>query len=63
MRDPNRMEPFLEQVRVEWAKYPDFRFGQMLCNFIAEYGSPFYWDEDMFIEKLRTYMNKITGGD
>ena len=56
MRDPNRMDAFLEELKKEWQKVPDWRFGQLMYNFIAETGDPFYLEEDKFIEKLREYM-------
>jgi hypothetical protein len=57
MRDPNRCFDFLEQVAWLWSKNcPDWRFGQLLSNWIlAEGRDPFYWEEDKFLEELRKF--------
>ena len=58
MRDPNRMDGFLEKVKALWSMAPDLRFGQLMFNLISEEGDPFYWEEDVFIKKLEKHMNK-----
>ncbi|MBP7555983.1 MAG: hypothetical protein KA821_06950 [Chitinophagaceae bacterium] len=30
MRDPKRIEPFLEKIEQLWTSNPDFRFGQLI---------------------------------
>jgi len=50
------MFDFLEQIRLEWSKSPDMRFGQLLYCFFSETGDPFNWEEDEFIQKLKEYM-------
>lgn len=32
MRDKNRIEPLLEQIKELWLKYPDLRLTQLLSN-------------------------------
>jgi len=56
MRDPNRMDAFLEELKKEWQKVPDWRFIQLMYNFIDATSASFYLEEDEFIEKLRKYM-------
>ena len=57
MRDVNRIPEFLDKVGKIWAENcPDWRFGQLLMNFIDE--DPFYWEEDKFLEKLEKYFQK-----
>jgi hypothetical protein len=57
MRDVNRIPEFLAKVGEIWIKNcPDWRFGQLLTNFIDE--DPFYWEEDKFLEKLEKYFSK-----
>lgn len=34
MRDPKRIDRILDKLKVLWKTYPDFRFGQMLINYI-----------------------------
>ena len=36
MRNPNRIKPFCNRLRKYWEEEcPDWRFGQMICNFIG----------------------------
>jgi len=56
MRNIERMEPFLQQIEEIWkTKCPDWRFGQLMFNFISAMGDPFYWEEDTFIAMLKKY--------
>jgi len=57
MRDINRIKIFLERVEEQWKELPDWRFGQLMYNFFSEYGDPFYWEEDVFLEKLEKFIN------
>lgn len=57
MRDINRIEPFLKEVGEIWKeRFPDWRFGQLMYNFICETGDPFHWEEEEFLAKLRDYL-------
>lgn len=56
MRDINRMDMFLQQIKEEWSKVPDWRFGQLMFNMFKEMGDPFYWEEEKFIEKLKGFL-------
>ncbi len=59
MRDVNRIPEFLAKVGEIWIKNcPDWRFGQLIYNFICETGDPFYWEEDKFLEQLEKYFSK-----
>ena len=60
MRDIDRIGIFLKKVEELWGKLPDWRFGQLLTNFIAAKGDIFYWEEDKFLEELEDYINNIT---
>lgn len=42
MRDPNRIDVYIELLTKIWKSYPDFRFGQMILNC----GDLTYYDED-----------------
>ena len=55
MRDPKRIDKFCNQLADIWKKVPDWRFGQLMYNFICETGDPFYWEEDECLEKLRKF--------
>ena len=56
MRDPERIDDFLELVKFYWKRYfPDWRFGQLLDNFLCG-RDPFYWEEDKFIYELEKFV-------
>ena len=57
MRDPARLDKFYEEMKKIHREYfPDWRFGQLMTNFLSEVDSdPFFWEENKFIEKLREY--------
>ena len=60
MRDPERLDSFYAILkRIHKDYFPDWRFGQLICNFLGEYGDPFYWEEDKFLEKIGEYADKI----
>ena len=60
MRDPARITKFFEELTSLWLEYcPDWRFGQLISNFILGEGrDSFYWEEDKFIKELREFMEK-----
>ena len=33
-REISRIEPMLDEFRELWEKYPDLRFGQLVCNIV-----------------------------
>ena len=54
MRDPNRIDRILEAIREAWAKDPDSRLGQLLCN-VVRFQSPtldIFSIEDSELEKF-----------
>ena len=62
MRDPNRIPNFMYELGDIWQKeLPDWRFGQLMYNFMADYGDPFYLEEDKFLEKFKEYVDKVKG--
>ena len=59
MRNVDRMEPFLGEMKEIWAeKFPDWRFGQFMYNFFSAFGDPFYLEEDEFMIAFRAYSEK-----
>lgn len=66
MRDPNRLYPFYQQLtEVHRQSFPDWRFGQLMCNFLRwiqtyKVRDPFYIEEDKMIEYLKEYVNTNT---
>lgn len=63
MRNTNRIPEFLNDVEKIWVeKVPDWRFGQLMINFLTwskskELSDPFYWEEDKFLAILIEYLN------
>ena len=50
MRDPKRIDSYMERLGAVWKKYPDFRFGQLLMNLLGavqeEVGMDLFYVED-----------------
>ena len=44
MRDPARIDEFLQVFRNLWERYPDMRFGQLVVNTLGS--DPFYKEDD-----------------
>lgn len=57
MRNPKRIQPFLEELGKIWEeKCPDWRFGQLLFNVLGG-RDPFYYEEDKFLAMVKNYFN------
>jgi len=57
MRDIERIDKFLAKVGEIWKREcPDWRFGQLMYNFICENGDPFHWEEEEFLKRLKDYL-------
>lgn len=57
MRNPKRIQPFLEEIGKIWEeKCPDWRFGQLLFNVLGG-RDPFYYEEDKFLAMVKNYFN------
>jgi len=59
MRNPERMADFFAELEKEWKRVPDWRFAQLMVNFMSAYGDPFYFEEDKFLEKVREYLDSL----
>ena len=59
MRDFNRIDKVCAALAEQWKRVPDWRMGQLIMNFFAAYGDPFYWEDDKFVEKLIEYLNAV----
>lgn len=61
MRDINRLDEFYDKLKnIHKKSFGQWRFGQLMFNFISECGDPFYWEEDKFIEEIKKYANKCS---
>lgn len=67
MRDPERLESFYNQLKDIHKKYfPDWRFGQLVSNFLgwvySEKGAdPFFPEEDEMLGYLYEFTSAMTG--
>ena len=58
MRDPNRIDKILEELRKYWKKVPDWRLGQVMANLSRDCGlsaDPFYLEDTKLLDKLKEY--------
>ena len=53
MRDFNRIDEILTDIRTLWTNYPDMRLGQLLENFVFDKDTMFYQEDDVTDEKLK----------
>lgn len=53
MRDFNRIDEVLTDIRALWINYPDMRLGQLLENFVFDTDTMFYQEDDITDEKLK----------
>lgn len=57
MRKQDRLDKFYDELKQLHKSYvPDWRFFQMMINFISSYGDPFFLEEDESIEELKKYL-------
>ena len=69
VRDPERIDPVVDELRAVWAAQPDVRLGQLMFNFThwacAQVGQRdlFYVEDDQLLELLRMYRARCTGGE
>lgn len=62
MRDPNRIDEFCEALRQKWHELPDWRFGQLMSNFLGEvqyqqHCDIFFIEDDEMLELLKKYLD------
>lgn len=59
MRNPKRIRPFLKELGDIWERVPDWRFGQLIVNFIGSLNrDPFFYEDDELLSKLKEYFNE-----
>jgi len=65
MRDESRILPFMERLAKQWqSNCPDWRFGQLLINFLSWYGrDPFYLEEKEFEERFNDFIKETFGDE
>ena len=56
MRNPNRIEPFINQLKTIWTEQcPDWRFGQLISNLESYIDSDLFYIED---DEMMKYINE-----
>ena len=61
MRSAERLDKFYEELKeIHVKSFQDWRFGQLMFNFICEYGDPFFLEENAFIVEMKKYANKYS---
>jgi hypothetical protein len=64
MRDTNRLDKFYDELKeIHKKNFPDWRFGQMIVNVLADWQAKtkrdiFFPEEDEMIQIFRDYVNK-----
>jgi len=65
MRDPNRIDTYVEKLKTMWKKVPDWRFGQLLNNVLGtvlkecKQKDTFYIEDEEFFTAFEKALNKI----
>lgn len=54
MRDVNRIEPMLEELKCVWEQYPDLRLGQLICDIVPE-DKLYYIEDNLMIKQIRLW--------
>lgn len=52
MRDPNRIDIVLEELRKKWKANPDWRLCQLIVN-ATDRKDPFYVEDDVLLTNLK----------
>lgn len=69
MRDANRLYKFYAKLtEVHVTHFPDWRFGQLMMNFLGYVQStkrrdPFFPEEDEMLALLDEYVERMSGGN
>ena len=65
MRDINRLDKFYDELKeIHKKHFPDWRFGQLLVNVLADWQAKtkrdiFFPEEDEMIQIFRDYVNEV----
>ena len=58
MRDVNRIDVILNEIKNIWKKYPDLRLGQLICNVICD-PALYYIEDEKLIEVLKEFYKDV----
>lgn len=64
MRDINRLDKFYDELKKIHKTLPDWRFGQLVMNFLSWHLTKyrrdiFYLEEDKIIELFKEYLSEL----
>ena len=60
MRNPERIDEICNRLAKAWKRFPDWRLGQLICNFQNYSNNDCFYREDFdFISELEDYINRI----
>ena len=54
MRDINRIEPMLDELKCVWEQYPDLRLGQLICDIVPE-DKLYYIEDNLMMKQIRLW--------
>lgn len=57
MRNPDRIQSVLNEIKKVWLKYPDLRLGQLILN-VENQTNLYYVEDDRLIELLKSIYNR-----
>ena len=60
MRDPNRIDKILDDIKKIWKENPDLRLGQLLCNVVPE-SIIYYVEDDTMIQAVNKFYGHEEG--
>lgn len=62
MRDPKRIQPYMNRLSTVWSTLPDLRFGQLMYNvfqYISELGlDPFYVEDEAMFHYVEQFLSE-----
>lgn len=58
MRDVNRIDVILSEIKNIWEKYPDLRLGQLICNVVRD-PALYYIEDKKLVEKLKEFYKDV----
>ena len=66
MRDINRIEPMMAEFTEFWKAHPDWRFGQLIMNFISWYYQKykkdcFYIEDNEILKYIEEFIDEVRG--
>jgi len=62
MRDINRIEIILDNLKIYWLKNPDLRLGQIISNLgykMSGNNDPFYIEDDLMLKAIEEELKNI----